>query len=91
MAGLSLYRGLTELGAPLIDMYMRRRLSNGKEDPDRIAERWGIPSCERPEGPLAWVHAASVGEAQSALSLITKMLRRSRYTRYDMDLLFLGP
>ena len=43
MAGLSLYRGLTELGAPLIDMYMRRRLSNGKEDPDRIAERWGIP------------------------------------------------
>lgn len=83
MAGLSLYRGLTELGAPLIDMYMRRRLSNGKEDPDRIAERWGIPSRERPEGPLAWVHAASVGEAQSALSLITKMLRR----RIDLHIL----
>ena len=83
MAGLSLYRGLTELGAPLIDMYMQRRLSNGKEDPERIAERRGNPSRERPEGPLAWVHAASVGEAQSALSLITKMLR----ARIDLHIL----
>ncbi len=83
MAGLSLYRGLTELGAPFIDMYMQRRLNNGKEDPDRITERRGIASRERPEGPLAWVHAASVGEAQSALSLITKMLR----ARIDLHIL----
>lgn len=83
MAGLAVYRGLTELGAPLIDMYMRRRMDNGKEDPNRIAERRGIASRERPDGPLAWVHAASVGEAQSALSLITKMLRE----RIDLHIL----
>ena len=83
MAGLAVYRGLTELGAPLIDMYMRRRLESGKEDPDRISERRGIASRNRPDGPLAWVHAASVGEAQSALSLITKMLRE----RIDLHIL----
>lgn len=83
MVGLTVYRGLTELGAPLIDAYMRSRLNNGKEDPGRIAERRGIPSRPRPEGPLAWVHAASVGEAQSALSLISKMLR----TRIDLHIL----
>lgn len=83
MAGMTLYRGLTGLGAPLINLYMQRRLANGKEDPDRISERRGIASRPRPDGPLAWVHAASVGEAQSALSLITKMLR----ARIDLHIL----
>ncbi len=83
MAGLGLYRGLTEIGAPLIDIYMRRRLATGKEDPKRISERRGVASRNRPEGPLAWVHAASVGEAQSALSLINKMLR----ARIDLHIL----
>lgn len=83
MAGQMLYRGLTEIGAPLIHLYMQRRLKNGKEDPARFSERRGIASRDRPEGPLAWVHAASVGEAQSALSLITKMLR----ARIDLHIL----
>lgn len=83
MAGMTLYRGLTGLGAPLINLYMQRRLANGKEDPERISERRGIASRPRPDGPLAWVHAASVGEAQSALSLITKMLR----ARIDLHIL----
>lgn len=83
MVGLALYRGLTGLGTPLINFYMNRRLAVGKEDPVRISERRGIASRPRPEGPLAWVHAASVGEAQSALSLITKMLR----ARIDLHIL----
>ena len=83
MPGLALYRGLTAIGGPLIDLYMRRRLVEGKEDPARIRERRGIASRPRPAGPLAWVHAASVGEAQSALSLIAKMLRE----RIDLHVL----
>lgn len=83
MTGLAVYRGLTELGAPLIELYMQRRLSAGKEDHQRISERRGIASRPRPQGPLAWVHAASVGEAQSALSLITMMLR----ARIDLHIL----
>lgn len=83
MVGLTLYRGLTGLGTPLINFYMQKRLAAGKEDPERIAERRGIASRDRPKGPLAWVHAASVGESQSALSLITKMLR----SRIDLHVL----
>lgn len=83
MVGLALYRGMTELGTPLINLYMNRRLAAGKEDPDRISERRGIASRPRPAGPLAWVHAASVGEAQSALSLISRMLR----ARIDLHIL----
>ena len=83
MVGLTLYRGLTGIGAPLIIHLLRRRLTEGKEDSDRFTERHGIASRPRPFGPLAWVHAASVGEAQSALALITKMLR----ARTDLHIL----
>ena len=83
MSGLALYRGLTGLGAPLIVHLLRRRLSAGKEDTNRFPERRGIASRPRPFGPLVWMHAASVGEAQSALSLIEKMLR----VRTDLHIL----
>lgn len=74
MTGLALYRGLTGLGAPLINVYLHRRMARGKEHPDRFSERMGIASQPRPNSPLVWVHAASVGEAQSALALIDGIL-----------------
>ena len=74
MNGLALYRGLTGIAAPIIDVYLRRRLAQGKEHPLRFAERHGIASQPRPKGPLLWLHAASIGEAQSALSLVRRIL-----------------
>jgi 3-deoxy-D-manno-octulosonic-acid transferase len=67
------YRYLTELGAPVIDMYLRRRLAAGREDAARFSERLGRASWPRPGGFLIWCHAASVGEAVSLLSLIDKI------------------
>ncbi|MDE8349520.1 MAG: glycosyltransferase N-terminal domain-containing protein [Acidocella sp.] len=49
---------------------LSRRVARGKEDPARLAERYGIASCPRPAGRLIWVHAASVGEMMSVLALI---------------------
>lgn len=83
MSGLALYRGLTGLGAPVISHLLRRRMACGKEDAQRFPERRGIASRPRPYGPLAWIHAASVGEAISALSLINRMLR----VRTDLHIL----
>ncbi len=71
---LGLYRGLTTAAEPLIRYYLTRRCVAGKEDPDRLGERFGEASCDRPSGALAWVHGASVGEAVSALALIDRML-----------------
>ena len=54
-----------------------QRCRLGKEDPVRLPERMGIPGRIRPEGPLIWFHAASVGEAQSTLILIDALLAKS--------------
>lgn len=70
---ISAYKTLTTLSAPLLRLLLKRRLSRGKEDPARWRERMGQPSLNRPAGKLIWIHAASVGEAQSALILIEKM------------------
>jgi 3-deoxy-D-manno-octulosonic-acid transferase len=70
-----LYRGLTQPLAPLVAVYLQRRRRQGKEDPLRFHERRGIPSVARPNGPLAWIHAASVGEATAMLALIERLLQ----------------
>lgn len=71
------YRSLTELGAPLIEAYLRRRIKAGKEDAARFAERLGEASQPRPPGFLIWCHAASVGEAASLLALIERLRERN--------------
>ncbi|MBT4905253.1 MAG: 3-deoxy-D-manno-octulosonic acid transferase [Rhodospirillaceae bacterium] len=71
----SLYRGVTTAGLPLVELLLQRRLMRGKEEPSRIDERRGIPSIQRPSGAIIWIHAASIGEAQSVLVLIERILR----------------
>ncbi len=78
---LELYRAVTALGAPLLRLLLALRARRGKEDLSRMAERRGYPSQVRPEGGLVWLHAASVGEAQSALILIDTLTRTLPGTR----------
>lgn len=72
----TIYAGLTTSARPLIELVLSRRRARGREDPVRINERKGIASLARPEGPLIWIHAASIGEALSVKRLITRLLER---------------
>ena len=74
MSTLAIYRVMTLLATPLACMLLKLRCAKGKEDLLRLKERKGIALFSRPPGPLAWLHAASVGEAQSALVLINRLL-----------------
>lgn len=69
------YALVGRLAAPLIGQYLRHRLAQGKEDAARLGERLGRAGVARPDGPLLWIHGASVGEAQSALPLVERLRR----------------
>ncbi len=73
---LDVYAWGTSFGKPLLRALLNHRIKKGKEDPQRLSERMGKASMTRPQGPLVWVHAASVGEAQSALILIERLLNK---------------
>jgi len=70
---LTLYKILIFLITPVLYGLLFMRKIKGKEDPKRINERRGFSSLPCPNGHLIWIHAASVGEAQSALILIDRI------------------
>jgi 3-deoxy-D-manno-octulosonic-acid transferase len=70
----SLYAALTRPLAPVATAYLAQRRKRGKEHPIRFRERRGLASATRPDGPLVWIHAASVGEATAVLGLIEHLL-----------------
>lgn len=74
----ALYRTLTGLASPALPLLLERRARRGKEDRERLGERLGRAALSRPEGPLLWVHAVSVGEAVSALPLIDRLIEERR-------------
>lgn len=71
---LSTWIALTRLAGPVGGAIVGARRRRGKEDPARSAERLGHPSASRPEGPLVWVHAVSVGEAMAAMPVVDRLI-----------------
>ncbi len=73
---LSLYRGATWAARPAAMTILRRRVARGKEVPERLSERLGMATVRRPEGPLFWFHAASIGETNAILPLMHELKHR---------------
>lgn len=70
---LGLYRAATGLLEPLVPSLLAGRARKGKEDPARVAERLARAEVARPDGPLVWLHGASVGESLSILPLVERL------------------
>ncbi|MBW3097089.1 lipid IV(A) 3-deoxy-D-manno-octulosonic acid transferase [Pseudohoeflea coraliihabitans] len=75
-AALFSYRWLGAVLFPLLWPYLAVRTARGKEEGGRRRERYGRTAVARPEGPLIWFHAASVGETSAVVPLIKEVQRR---------------
>ena len=58
-----IYKLITKFIRPFIAFYILIRISKGKEDRARIAERYGTSDVERKKGKVIWFHAASIVRA----------------------------
>ncbi len=70
---LQLYKSVSGASGPLLRALLSVRARRGKETPAHMGERLGKASMGRPDAPLVWIHAASVGESQSALILVERL------------------
>jgi 3-deoxy-D-manno-octulosonic-acid transferase len=71
---LKAYRAGTSLFGLVAPLLLAVRGRQGKEDTARRGERYGQASLPRPDGPLVWFHAASVGETNAVLPVIERLL-----------------
>ena len=81
---LQLYKSISSAGEPLFDALLAARARKGKEVPARLDERRGKATLSRPATSLIWIHAASVGESQSALILVDRLLKQTQGTQILM-------
>lgn len=73
---LKTYWLATQAVRPFLPLFIARRKRAGKEDGQRHQERLAHTDLTRPDGPLAWVHAASVGETNAVLPLCVALTER---------------
>ena len=73
---LKTYQWATTYAQPLAPFILDYRQKRGKELFVKRNERLGIATHPRPEGPLWWFHAASVGETNAVLPLINSLLEQ---------------
>ena len=70
-----LYRYIMALGAPFLNLWLRRHNHNRREDITRISERLGKNYASVSSMPVIWLHAASIGETIMIRPLIERLAK----------------
>ena len=70
------YGCVTRAVLPLARRGVTRKLQAAGVPDARIGERMGHATLPRPDAPLIWVHAVSVGESLSVLTLMARLAER---------------
>ncbi len=78
---LLLYNFIWKILKNFIPTYLKSRIKKGKEEINRIHERYGVSIRERKEGNLIWLHGSSVGESVAAIALANSMIKNG----YNID------
>ncbi|QLC52598.1 lipid IV(A) 3-deoxy-D-manno-octulosonic acid transferase [Bartonella alsatica] len=73
-AAFLIYRMIGFCLRPVVPFYLFLRTVRGKEEWGRQKERLGKSHKARPQSPLIWLHAASVGETLALVPLIDYIL-----------------
>src|SRR5688572_3664184 len=71
---LKVYRGLASAATPFLPAVASYRQRRGKENASRLRERRGQTHIQRPDAPLVWMNAASVGELLSVVPIIDHII-----------------
>ncbi|GJP36306.1 hypothetical protein CLOM_g20831 [Closterium sp. NIES-68] len=71
------YRAATAVASPWVAIGLWQRALLGLDSAgSRWREQLGEPSAKRPDGPLLWFHAVSVGESAIAIPLVRKCMQQ---------------
>lgn len=72
------YRIISVLLFPVIELWLFYRTYKGKENRERLQERFGKTKYKRPSGDIIWLHAVSIGEANSAFVIIDELVKNNK-------------
>ncbi len=73
---VQLYFAATAALAPVLPLYLRRRVARAKEHPQRWREKLGLASATRPSGQLIWLHGVGLGEVLALRAMIVALQER---------------
>lgn len=76
---LNFYRKFSNLLIPFILLFFLYRLLNLKETLESLKQKFGFYTFKRPKKEIIWLHAVSIGESLSMISVIKELNKSKRF------------
>ena len=80
--GRFLYKTTTRAAQPFLGSLLRRRAKRGKENAERIVERFARSNVDLTPAQLVWMHGASIGETRLLLEVAERLGAEHPYLHF---------